>query len=791
VRERLELFLKPQRFNQRYWLLPLLLWCQPVFAFAPPSEQDAYGIGMGNAVAAIAGGTHAVEWNPAGVARATVPMAQMGLGFDPATMDLLINTTFLYPFQDGTVFALSQFSEFPKAPYSNTTYIGTVAMPLNSSRDFFLGLNLKYLTLSTFTGGGVVNGQGFGMDLGLSYDLRSPQGTLASFALAIKDLNTEIRFANSYDQSVTRTFVLGAAYQNIPDTRLEMDYAITDRTLDNSGEKNRLSLGGEHFFENRFYSLRMGYDGLLNGDGAFSVGAGYHPAQPFEVTYAFRVTPNNTQFSHFLSLVYRFDQPAKNEAPTAVRPASASSEINIGSVNELTEAPSATGKPVSSIPLQKMVIQPEPAVFSPAGRQKSTTISFPGDRSANVARWFVTIQSPDQKIVRRLGGTGPITPSFVWDGLNEAGQPVREGSYKIVLKTFGTKNDLLSDDFETVEVLLPRSHFEIQAGGSYFSTHGGKKGRGEVPFTVNAGGSEQVQTWDFEISDAASNKVVFEKQGKNRLPKNIKWDGKDLNGDPAPDGAYLCLLVAQDKAGNALKTDSIKINISNNPPELAFKAETPWADFAARKDFKFSLNAADRVGIQNWKLVLSDENNRVLKNFEGEGAPPKEAVWDGTLSDGKAALPGSLVKAVFSVRDKAENSATAEPVLVQVDYHPPSGQEQLTLNLTTVYFNLLSPDLTESAKKEIEKAAGSIKPYLNKSVLVVKGYTSPTETGDLITLSHNRALEVKKYLMKILSIPAENIYAVGYADREPLKTSPNAVTEDPQRRAVLTLTTLP
>src|SRR5579863_727371 len=88
-----ELFLRLLRFFQRYWLCLFFLASQPLFALDPQSEQDAYGLGMGSAVAAIAGGTHAIEWNPAGVARATVPMAQMGLGFDPSTTDFQLNTS--------------------------------------------------------------------------------------------------------------------------------------------------------------------------------------------------------------------------------------------------------------------------------------------------------------------------------------------------------------------------------------------------------------------------------------------------------------------------------------------------------------------------------------------------------------------------------------------------------------------------------------------------------------------------------------------------------------------------
>src|SRR5579859_3423884 len=88
---------------------------RPALALDPLFEQDAYGLSMGGAVAAIAGGTHAIQWNPAGIARASVPMAQLGLGLNPNSSEFLFNTSVLYPFPDGTVFALSQFSDFPNS----------------------------------------------------------------------------------------------------------------------------------------------------------------------------------------------------------------------------------------------------------------------------------------------------------------------------------------------------------------------------------------------------------------------------------------------------------------------------------------------------------------------------------------------------------------------------------------------------------------------------------------------------------------------------------------------------
>ncbi len=748
---------------------------------------------MGSAVAAIAGGTHAIQWNPAGIARATVPMGQLGLGFNPSNSDLQVNTSILYPFPDGTVFALSQFSDFPASPTSNTTYIGSVALPLNSARDFLFGVNLKYLALSTLVGSTTQNGRGLGLDFGLSYDLRRPQGTIASFALAVKDAGTQVRFNNTDEQAVTRTFILGVAYENIPDTRIESDLQIVDQTLQNSSLHNRLRLGAERFFGDRFYSVRMGYDDLFNNDGYFTLGAGYHPAQPFEVSYAFRASVNNSQFTHYLSFIYRFDdfgkkEPAIEKAPSAI---TESSEINIASGADLTEAPPSTGKPVSAVPLRKMIIQVDPPIFSPSGRQKTTAISFPEGKTVDVSRWVLEFQNSSQKPVRRVGGTGPLVPMVLWDGINEEGKQVADGKYRVALKTFNRKNEMLSDDFENVEILSTRSHFEIQTTSRYFSTNAGKKRKNEIVFTVLPGGTSEVQNWDFEVSEASTNKVVFESQGQAKLPKTIRWNGKNLNSGVAPDGTYLCLLIAQDKAGNSLKTDALQITINNTPPELTLTGEDNLVDFNVKKNFRFSLAAGDRIGFQNWRMDLLDETGSALMDFGGNGTPPKSVVWDGKSRKGEMVQPGNLLSAVFSATDNAGNFTVTDPFTLQVDYQPPQSGEQMTLNLTTVYFAIVSSDLGEESKKELEKAASSIRPYLNKSILVVKGYAAPTETGDLLSLSRNRAMEVKKFLSKTLGISPDTIYAVGYGSRAPSKATNDAGTGESPRRAIITLTTKP
>jgi outer membrane protein OmpA-like peptidoglycan-associated protein len=780
--------------NTHLWVICLFCF----FVFAPlykaysldlNLDQDAYGLGMGGAVAAIAGGTQAIQWNPAGIARASVPMIQLGLGILPATTDFHLNTGFLYPSQDGTVFALSQYSEFPDSHGSNTAYIGSIGLPLNASRDLLLGFNLKFLALTTSAGSIQDSGRGLGLDLGMSYDLRNAQGTLASFALVVKDLDTEIRFNDTNEQPLTRTFTLGAAYQNIKDTRLEVDYQIVDQILQNSNLSNRLRIGAERFFDDETYSARVGFDGLFGSDGYFSVGGGYHPAQPYEISYALRISTSNGQLDNFLNLIYRFDN--WTEASKPVEKVESSPEINISETEQMGETMTEVGKPVSSIPLRKMTIQVEPQAFSPSGRQKTTVISFPNDTNEEIARWVIQIQDNQGKDVRRIGGTGPLLPYVAWDGMNDNGKMLEEGQYKIVLKTFNRKKELLSDDHVQVEIVSTRSHFEIDVNNPYFSFNKTGKRKSEMVFTVHPGGSSEVKTWDFEISESSTNKVIFEAQGENKLPSTLKWNGKDLDKKIAADGTYLCLLIAEDKAGNPIKTDALQVFINNTPPDLSLKGEDNWIDFNAKHEYKINLDSADRIGFQDWKADFTNEDGDSVKTFSGTGQPPKELSWDGVDSKGQTIALGSFLRATLTATDKAGNSSSTDPYSIQVEAKPAAGGERMNLNLTTVTFAAMSSDLDEAAKKEIKKAAESIKPYLEKSVIIIKGYAANSETGDLVSLSHDRAEEVEKYLMKSLSIPSNGIYAVGYATKNPLPDASAPAVDDKQRCAIISLSTQP
>lgn len=753
---------------------------------------------MGEAVAAIAGGTQALPYNPAGMARALVPMANGGVGILPGPMDAQFSLGFLYPINDGTVLGFSQYSQFPQSANSSTVYIGSFALPLDSTRDFLMGVNLKYLALGENMLGEPVNGRGLGFDLGLSYDLRNPQGTLASFALVVRNVDTELRFDDNSETALPRTFILGASYQQIQDTLLEMDYLFYDQILETTSQSNRLRLGAERFFDEKNLSVRAGFDGVLNDDGVFTLGVGYHPAQPYEFDYALQLPVNGSPMGHYLSFIYRFETsgtPAEKPSPNpasaqATRHGTSDADIDLSQGTGAPVEEPNEGQPVSNSPMRKLVISANPAAFSPSGRQKAVTITFPGDQSPDIRRWSLVVENAEKKPVRGYSGTGPLPPFLGWEGLDNDAQPSGEGEYHLHLRTFSSKNVMLSDDQETVSIIAPRSHFGIQIDEPYLSFRKGVS-RPQLNFRVNAGGPRTVANWDFEISEAFTNKVVYETQGTKDLPENLKWNGRNSDKVTVSDGTYICFLSAEDQAGNVLKSDAVHVYVETAPPVVDLKVPDHWLDPSKPVTLVLGLNAADPVGIKRWSLVVADpEKDEPIKTLEGEGAPPANLSWDGMDTAGHPVMAGSYLTLTLKAVDKAGNEGESAPFSLQTDVKGSGQGGSLSLNLTTVYFDAQGSDLTDAGKKEIETAAASIKPYLKNSLLVVRGFCASSETGDLVSLSHDRAKNVADWITQKLQLPAGTVYSVGMGDQSPRSDNAAASLPDEKRReAVLTVIT--
>ena len=98
----------------------------------------------------------------------------------------------------------------------------------------------------------------------------------------------------------------------------------------------------------------------------------------------------------------------------------------------------------------------EPAVFSPTGEHAVTKILLNSRTKADAQNWTLEIVNKSHEIVRRFGGNGQTPAHIQWDGKDETGLPLADGTYKY---------QLVVNDLEGRRILGPVRAVEISTTG--------------------------------------------------------------------------------------------------------------------------------------------------------------------------------------------------------------------------------------------------------------------------------------------------------------------------------------
>ena len=767
----------------------LLAWVvSPSLAMDLRLDQDAWSFGMGGATAAVGGGTHSFFINPAGTDRATVPMAQLdgvwrSNGF-PHGAHLVV----LFPTDDATVFGLGVAQDSKTGAYRNRLLQVSAARPLITSRYLTGGVALKLLE-SSLDDEPVQKAHGFSMDLGLTYDKPLRNGDTLSFGLVVRDASGTLRFNDHHEDTLTRVFTLAAAYQRNPLMRFETDFDLVDRGDSRSDMKSRMRLGVERFCVRRHISVRAGFDDVFSSTGSLTAGAGYHPDRPYEIQAGLGLSEKDQSLSGSFSVVYRLDGWKGRD-----RVGEKVADIDLAAGEEGEPGLRNEGRPVSPVPVRRMEFSVDPPVISPDGdgQNDAATLKITGLQEDYYSRWeWVLNHEGETGAFRAFSGNGTPPNTLVWDGMDEEGHPAPDGRYEIILRVYNRESYVAAQDIQHIEVRTGVLHLALHAVTKAFSP-GSLLAKNRVSFQVTTDAGNRLARWEFSVNDAQTQSLVYVMRGVGHPPRSIVWRGLDTRGTTAPEAVYLCSLSAQDKGGKVLKSDPVTVAVDMTPPLVSFETQQQLVDLpGGTADFR--LGAEDANGIAAWKLVILDESGNPYRTEKGIGVPPVRWAWDG-MGDrgGESAKPGDYFTLYLEATDAAGNEAKSKAIALQAKpVSSASGQTQMSLNLTTVFFEADSAVLDEESVRNLRGAIESIRPYIDKSSLVVKGCAAPGETGDLTKLSHERAAAVRDFLAQGLKIDPSRIQTAGMGTQEPLMVSGGAAPPDRQRRVWVALTTTP
>ena len=356
-------------------------------------------LGLGGAFVATADDPLGAVWNPAGLSF----MDQNQLRFENAQ---LFEQTAINGFSFAapgsrlpsvglSVIALSS-GDFQRTNDLNdplgTFHEGETAYLVTLAKSFSsrvaLGTNLKFVQQTVES----FSGGGFGFDLGAIVTL-TPDFKLGASVANLGGPSIKLRDASETYATQSRG---GAALSVLGGRGL-----LTAQLDQSDGLGTRLHGGAEYWLMSSTV-LRAGYD-----DERATGGFSFRFMPQYQVDYA--VSDHTLGMTHRVGVSYRF-----------------------GGFFASSDA--------------------EPRVFSPTGERAVTRISLNSRTKGMPESWALEILDKSDHTVRRFGGQG-ATPSHIqWDGKDETGLPLADGTYRYRLQVKDHDGRIVESPLRTIEI---------------------------------------------------------------------------------------------------------------------------------------------------------------------------------------------------------------------------------------------------------------------------------------------------------------------------------------------------
>ncbi len=283
------------------------------------------------------------------------------------------------------------------------------------------------------------------------------------------------------------------------------------------------------------------------------------------------------------------------------------------------------------------VLTAAPALFSPNldGRRDTTVVAY---EALSDLRISLDVLDSTDTVVRVLSESDALASSRYtvgWDGRNEAGVVVPDGSY-VVRLTAASRADVTRTQVErtavVVDTTLPALAAAVPTDASFV--------RGEVAVT---GSASDLHLDSYAVSFALQPDGAATMLDQGRQSRTDYRFGA-LAG--LPDGLYALTLTAEDVAQNTA-TRTVAFTVDNTAPEVALTAPAGGA-FAGGATAAVEISGTVRdVHLRDWTLRV------------GPGADPQS--WTALATGTAAPAPGSAL-ATWNVAALADGPYTVSLV---------------------------------------------------------------------------------------------------------------------------------
>ena len=408
--------------------------------------------------------------------------------------------------------------------------------------------------------------------------------------------------------------------------------------------------------------------------------------------------------------------------------------------------------------------------------------------------WQGSIKSSKNGVVKNLAWQGKAT-SFDWDGSDEEGNLVKDGTYQFDISCTDKAGNKVAKKIENIilDTRVTKAYFTADLDA--FSPNGdGTKDLQKL--SINATPKDGIETWKVSILDE-SGKIAASWSTKDSkdLPSVINWDGK-VNQEgysikisdvtvPVPVGAvvegnFVAQLNLEYVKGDSVSVTTSSFVCSITPPSLtvqtAPKYFSPDND-GLDDDLYIKLKGESSVPLASWSFEIKNpQGSGSFWKRSGTSTITERLIWDGYSNSGELVQSATDYPYVFTATDTLGMTSKVEG-FIAVDVLVIRVGDVLKMQIPSIIFRAdkadfvgkdkdavhgLSADVITNNERVLQRVADILNKFRDYNV-VIEGHannlsnTEEEETATvlngqpnipLVPLSKDRAEYVKSRLVK-------------------------------------------
>ena len=421
-------------------------------------------------------------------------------------------------------------------------------------------------------------------------------------------------------------------------------------------------------------------------------------------------------------------------------------------------------------------------LFSPDGDGRRDTLPV-AQSSTSEELWQGEISASDGTVVRRYFWRG-VLQDFAWDGNDEQGNAVPDGTYSYVITGSDLAGNTATAPQEGIAVDARPTSLFVTLESDGFSPNGDRirdqQGVGLV-VGLNAG----ISSWtvQFVHEQAGTQRTI---QGAGGVPERLIWDGRTDRNSVAPDGVYHAQVALNYLKGNQPHEQTGTFLLDTSPPQITLAlSPQPFSpdNDGVNDELTLSIAVDDLSPIAGWNITIIDPVGEPFTTFAGRGLPSRSIIWDGLSASGELVESAYDYAVALAVSDAVGNVAAVD-ALIPVDVLVIRDGDKLRISVASINFPPNSADLSRmtgaAAARNGRTLArlGEIFAKYGQYTIRIEGHANSVHYADqaaaerehreeLIPLSTARAEAVQQALMA-LGVDEERISTVGLGGSNPI-----------------------